>query len=398
MSKPDFNKAVDEWVAERNKHIGEVIIPRVGAYPPQPEVGLFGNVFNEFVNTDLIRHHAEAIGDRNPLWHSNDYARGTIWGGIIAPPTFTESIGCSWAGRKIIKEELEFNLGGEPSGPKRQWFRAIRPGDRMRIIDKDLGVVERKPKQPRPYRLLITNTQRTYINQRDEIMAVVDCRNSALALPLDFESTTGLFAGAGRKRRKLTDEERDAIYRGYDEEKRRGAEPLFWEDVTVGEELKPLVVAPVSIWDTAAFFASIAGECGAFDLHWETIKVNLGLLAYLDAEVNAYRCVGEGHFCDGKGLSVPAAGGHAVAVGAQIDGLICRSICNWMGDYGFLKMLDSQYRNITIQGDALRIKGKVTNKSAEGDEHLVDLDMYCENLDGLLLVPATARVRLPSRT
>lgn len=90
-------------------------------------------------------------------------------------------------------------------------------------------------------------------------------------------------------------------------------------------------------------------------------------------------------------------GGYAVAPGPQIDGLICRMTCNWMGDHGFLKILDTQYRSVPILGDVFCSKGKVTNKSVEGDEHLVDLELYCENMDGVVLVPATARVRLPSR-
>jgi len=397
MSEADFNKVVDAFLEAQNKHIGEVIVPNVGAYPRQPGLGWYAQVFNEFVTTDLIRHYADAMGDRNPLWRSNDYARGTIWGGIIAPPTFTDSIAASWpgAGRENRVGELKFKLESALAGARRQWFQAIRPWDRFRIVDKYLGLVERKPKQPRPYRMFIDTVQRKYINQKDETVAVVDCRQSVLAFP-SAELLAGM-SGAGRQRRKLTDEERDAIYRGYDTETRRGAQVLFWEDVAVGEELKPLVVGPVSVWDVVAFFAALAGEPTAFDVLWEMLKLE-PTHAYLDPEVNAWKVPGEGHFKDGAGITGSMTGGYAVAPGPQIDGLICRMLCNWMGDYGFLKMLDTQYRTVPILGDVFRSKGKVTNKSIEGDEHLVDLELYCENMDGLVLVPATARVRLPSRT
>ena len=71
---------------------------------------------------------------------------------------------------------------------------------------------------------------------------------------------------------------------------------------------------------------------------------------------------------------------------------------NWMGDEGFLKRLDCQFRVPAIHGDALWMKGKVANKSSEGSEHLVDLEVHCENQDGLILVPGKATVRLLSRT
>jgi len=47
---------------------------------------------NEWVTTDVIRHFADAMGDRNPLWRREDYAKNTRWGGIIAPPTISDTI------------------------------------------------------------------------------------------------------------------------------------------------------------------------------------------------------------------------------------------------------------------------------------------------------------------
>ena len=97
-------------------------------------------------------------------------------------------------------------------------------------------------------------------------------------------------------------------------------------------------------------------------------------------------------------MAIGATGGYAVAPGALIDGVIGHSINNWMSDYGFIRVLDTQYRAYSILQDVWRIVGKVASKSIDGGEHLVHLELHCETLDGLLLVPATATVRLPSRT
>jgi len=37
---------------------------------------------------DAIRHYAHGIGDANPLWCDPEYARGTGFGDVIAPPSF----------------------------------------------------------------------------------------------------------------------------------------------------------------------------------------------------------------------------------------------------------------------------------------------------------------------
>ena len=89
----------------------------------------------------------------------------------------------------------------------------------------------------------------------------------------------------------MTDEERDAIYCAYDVETRRGADTLFWEDVVVGEELKPVIVGPVSTCDVAAWMAAIPGYAVAFDTEWEKIKLDFKFATF-DDEVNAWKCGG----------------------------------------------------------------------------------------------------------
>lgn len=39
-----------------------------------------------------IRRFAQAIGDDDPLYHDEAYARGTVHGGLVAPPLFCQSL------------------------------------------------------------------------------------------------------------------------------------------------------------------------------------------------------------------------------------------------------------------------------------------------------------------
>jgi acyl dehydratase len=392
-----FNQLVDKWFDELSCRKGETTVPGVGSCPPDLKTGLHSSLNNEYVTTDLIRHYAEAIGDRNPLWRYEDYARKTVWGGIIAPPTITDAIAISWPTKRGALTDLDFDLAGLPAGSKREWFGVIRPGDKFRLVDELINIEEKKTKQKGIIRLFLETIKRSYINQRDEAAAIVHCRMVHLAIPPreDGSGGTTVFSGGERTRHVFTDAEREAIYNGYDTETRRGSDTLFWDDVTVGQELKPLVVGPVTTWHTAAWLAALAGYAVAFDMEWETLKADLKF-AWFDPKLNVWKSGGEGHLVDGAGHS-GFSGGHAFAYGAQIEGLICRSIYNWMGDAGFLKEMDCAFRNIPILGDAYHIHGSVTNKYTAGDEHLVDLKVHCENQDGLVLVPGTAKVRLPAR-
>jgi len=89
---------------------------------------------------------------------------------------------------------------------------------------------------------------------------------------------------------------------------------------------------------------------------------------------------------------------YAFQIGKYSEMILGHLVTNWMGDDGFVKMLDFQIRHINIMGDMNWLKGKVIDKYVEKDEHLVDLEIWSENQDGLVNTKATATVRLNSRS
>src|SRR5688572_11104121 len=48
---------------------------------------------NTEVSIDGIRHFCYGYGDNNPLFCDPEYARGTRWGAVIAPPNFLYTMG-----------------------------------------------------------------------------------------------------------------------------------------------------------------------------------------------------------------------------------------------------------------------------------------------------------------
>lgn len=51
-------------------------------------IGLKSSVFTFEVTAERVRQFAAAIGDTNPLYHDEAYAKTTVHQGLIAPPTF----------------------------------------------------------------------------------------------------------------------------------------------------------------------------------------------------------------------------------------------------------------------------------------------------------------------
>jgi hypothetical protein len=77
--------------------------------------------------------------------------------------------------------------------------------------------------------------------------------------------------------------------------------------------------------------------------------------------------------------------------------MLVHLITDWMGDDAFVKSMDSQDRRMNFLGDMTWVKGKVARKYVQNHEHLVDLDVWGENQDGVVHTKSTAIVKLISK-
>jgi acyl dehydratase len=394
MTLEQWHKAVDDWVARENKRAGLVYKPSVGMYPPRQE-GLIVSemgINNRVAAADLIRHYADAIGDTNPLWRSEEYAKTTRYGSIIAPPRFLDCIAPpSGMG-------FGFPNFGVPGmnplnrGSKHEWFKVVHAGDEFTVEDRYLGVEEVTRKDRPMPRLFLFGGSRKYINQKDEVVAIAEGGAIVVGSGPNLQGSDPAFAGI--KRHKYTKKELEEIDRAYDAEKRQGMEVRYWENVSEGDELPPLVKGPLTVMDSVAFFNAI-GYTTAFRVTQLLLRENPSW-GVVDPETNVTYPVAGIHVSDAnaRAQGVPYAAGFS----AQLEGNVTHLITDWMGDDGFLKKLDCQIRRILILGDAIWLRGNVVKKYIEGDEHLVDLKIWVENQDHITIMPATATVRLLSRT
>jgi acyl dehydratase len=69
----------------------------------------------------------------------------------------------------------------------------------------------------------------------------------------------------------------------------------------------------------------------------------------------------------------------------------------WAGDPGRLKKLNYAVKVMGFPGDTLIGKGTVVKKYRNGDENLVDCDIWVENQEGVKVSPGSATISLPSK-
>lgn len=131
------------------------------------------------VTETAIRRFAQAIGDTNPMYVDEEYARRTRWGGIIAPPTFFFTLGYYDDSAGVQLREDGRPIGGELDVPLPvsrtvggasaiEFGEPARPGD---VITVRKRVADVYCKEGKSGILYFTVVETSYTNQRGELVA-----------------------------------------------------------------------------------------------------------------------------------------------------------------------------------------------------------------------------------
>ncbi|MBI4200914.1 MAG: MaoC family dehydratase N-terminal domain-containing protein [Chloroflexi bacterium] len=357
---------------------------RIGAY-------YRGGQSTRVLGRDLIRMYALDMGERNPLYLDEEYARATRYGCLIAPPTILHH----------VKGTSGTSVGGLPGvqafhgGSDWEWFHALRLGDRIGATYRPYDVVEKKSSYAG--RMVIVYAELLYRNQLDQVVA----RTKGWSVRTERQSAAGQGKYATVEKPRYTEEQLGEIWRVANRVEVRGTTPRYWEDVQEGDELPPVVKGPLRLVDIA-FSGPGPGEtvgAGAYTrgAHWYTLEQFRTHPGY--AEEHGATGVPDhphrGHWEDdmARRLGLPGA----YDLGPQRGAWLSQLVTNWMGDDGFLSRLYFELRLFNVEGDTSWVKGKVTTKWVEGQRHLVRVDLSCINQRGEDTAPGYAEVVLPCR-
>ncbi|MYC30383.1 MAG: acyl dehydratase [Chloroflexi bacterium] len=352
---------------------------RLGSYnrPRQYGVGLF----NEDASRSAIRHFCQGIGDSNPLYWDVSYAQQTKYGTLVAPPCFLYSV--YWCSGRT---------GGLPgvhgfhAGNDWEWFRPIYMDDKISVQEQFTGLEEKESEFAG--RILIQSSVTHYFNQRGEVLG------KTRGWQIRAERT------AARERQKYTFEpyqySRDeilAIQEAVLGEEIRGSNPRWWEDVQVGDALKPVVKGPMSHGDITAFVAGcIGGISHGIQLREMQRHPSWG---FTDPNTGAQEAIIRVHDIQEAAESAGLPG--AYDYGCQRCCWMGHLLTNWAGDDGFVKKMYVELRRFNVVGDTTWCKGTVTGKREEDGEKLVDLEIWGENQRQQITTKGTATIRLPSK-
>jgi acyl dehydratase len=345
------------------------------------------SVNNEYATRLAILRFAEGIGDGNPLWTDSAYAADTPYGGLIAPPSFIfcclASVQVGWRG-----------LGGFHAETKLTFGPVIREDDRItaRVFFDGFDGPDASSFAGRRIKDYI---RQEYHNQHDELVATFICSR------VRFERTQAQERAESRAvtiPHPWTDEEIQQIEADILAESPRGAEPRYWEDVQVGDEIDIITKGPIGLTDEIAFVAAGAAPIPRLAAHGVALRRyrRHPRWAYRDPTTHALEPVYSVHYNDYAARLQGAQA--AYDVGIQRTCWQIHSLTNWMGDIARLKTADSQYRAHVYLSDVVRLGGQVTAKETDQDgDHVVRLTTWAHNQRGKDVMPGTATIALPTR-
>ncbi|MBI2328255.1 MAG: MaoC family dehydratase N-terminal domain-containing protein [Chloroflexi bacterium] len=348
------------------------------------------NVFNQTASYEAIRNFTRGIGDSNPLYFDEYYAGNTSYRALTASPAWTASVFPHW-----VLQGLP-GIHADHSASEWEFLKPVYINDKITprcyFVGFDVRTSRFAGKTVFEYQRF------EYWNQRDELVS----RGYNLLVRYERQA-------ARQKSTEGTGKYDDIVIphpwteaelRRVDEdilaEEIRGAAVRYWEDVNIGDDLKPVVKGPFGMTDIIAYCVGAAPvQLAAHGAQLRQYKKH-PTWAFRDPVTHAWEPIYSVHY------SVPAAKAagalYAYDVGVQRHCWVVNLLTNWMGDEGWLKRCDAEYRQFVYHSDVVWIKGKVSKKYIdENGEHCLDITTAGINQRGDDTIPGEATVILPSR-
>lgn len=220
------------------------------------------------VTEAMVRYNNAKYDPDNPLLHDADYARSLGYKDILAMPCFgahDDTFMVPYppdARDTLLVSQLNHSVTN---------YAPVYPGDTLYLIADKRNVIDRSPVEGSVYRQVTLASWGSVYNQRgekinDTTWRVTECekiykpgkRPEKMGFPQMWEAPDW----TDRPAHFYTDADWDYIKGLWAKEYRRGAEPLYWEDVTVGDQPAWTVDGPIdeSLAPTAPFGMGSGGS------------------------------------------------------------------------------------------------------------------------------------------
>jgi hypothetical protein len=343
--------------------------------------------FNFAATKDTMMHFVQGIGDDNPLFNDEEYAKKTKYRRLIAPGCF------------LYTHQWTTVAGGFPgvhawySGGDWEWYKPIYEGTTFDsvIIIRDLMI--KKGKMAGGRNIYIDYGDVVYLNAENREILGKELGHNIWAERAQA-GTAKKYIGNTKPVYSANDWCR--ILELLDREEVRGSNPRYWEDVEIGEKVGPMIKGPLSVRDEIAWaMASGTLFFRAHKLEFDFERRHPRVLEYVEelGEADVPELV---HIFDAYARQIGVE--RAYDYGSQRMSWLCNFFTNWIGDDGFLWKMRGDERIFNQVGDVTLFEGKVKGKYISDGKCCVDIEAWAKNQrNDITMPPLTSTVILPSK-
>lgn len=347
---------------------------------------------------DAIRNWAMGVGDDNPLYTDEAYGPGTRWGSQIAHGTMVGHVKTPMLGDPIpdeVRKQTRSVFRGVHvfvSGGSWEWYRPLYPGDRVFSF---AGEESLQVKQSEFANRSVVQIRRdVQINQHGDVIGIY--RILRILTERDTARQKGKYAEI--EPATYTDEDYEKIDAIYAQERPRGAEKRYWDDVSVGDRLDPMVKGPLTVTEQIAFHA---GGYGFVPYGLRSSRLgykNRTRIApfYIRNEQGVWDVAQRLHWDSqwAKAIGNPMAYDY----GVMRQSWFYHHVSDWAGDDAVIVAMDDSIRKFNYIGDTQFLSGTVVDKRIEpSGRHVVDIELKMVNQRDTETAFGKATVALPSR-
>ena len=318
------------------------------------------------ISEEMAFDVADAIEDPNPLYRDADYASRSRFAGIVCPPLATwkdigPPIGYFGAGQEShFQVPLPFNSYGLNGGSDWQFLRPAYAGTWITRRFKVLDIFE---KPGRSGLLVFIVRQETQSNQLGQVISLAKRVSIHRSLPdqanigeQEAEELPSLSTVP------VAPPLPDVILA---KPEPREAAQRYFEDVSVGDSLPPVVKGPIT---TTHLVRWAAANGNYARIHWDLPFAQLQ-----------------------QGLP------NVVVNGSLKNQYLGQLITDFAGDQGWFLRFFVQHRGMDFPGDVLTASGVITAKSERDGLGLVECTVELTNSRGHQTAAGQATVALPKR-
>jgi len=317
------------------------------------------------ISEEMAYDVADAIQDPNPFYVDREQAQKSRFGGLLCPPLATwkdiaPPIGYFGAGQEShFQVPLPFNSYGLNGGSDWQFLRPAYVGDwitrRFRILD----IYE---KEGRSGPLVFVVRQETQTNQLDQVVNQARRVSIHRTLPAGEQPRQVANVSDRLETVPVAPPDPGVVLPRPDS----GSGPqLYFEDVSVGMEIPPVVKGPIT---TTHLVRWAAANGNYARIHWDLPFAQLR-----------------------QGLS------NIVVNGSLKNQYLGQLLTTFAGDEGWFKRFYVEHRGMDYPGDVLTAFGSVTGKSERDGFGYVNCDIALRNNRGEQTASGRATVVLPHR-